>query len=255
MQKLSLTKLVQVADDLLKRRGEALGRVSVGPVFRTLLGKAVAEYNALPAALRGVPMADLLAAADARHDGWLRSIFGLRDVMRGAPDKTPAMSAAADFLDKGFGPISRESVAPYAQEVQRAADRQAKVADNREVLEAVPTPDGGTLLAWVEAYLEAGRALGESLSSRADEVSGAGSRGAAPALRGRLMGLLGDLRTNVRREVEAETGLDAEVEAALFGYADEVIRLADARAKSPGASEAPVVDVVDAPADGPLAAG
>jgi len=239
MQNLLLAELVHVAEDLLQRRGEALGRVAVGPIFRTLLEKAVAEYNALPAALRGVPMANLLAAADARHDGWLRSIFGLRDVMRGASMPTLAMLAAADFLDNGFGPIPRESVAPYAQEVQRAADRAAKVAANSEVLAAVPTPDGGTLLAWAEAYLDAGRALGELLSSRADELSGGGSRGAAPALRGRFMGLLGDLRTNVRREVEAGTGVGPEFEAALFGYADEVVRLAAARGKGVGAKGAP----------------
>jgi hypothetical protein len=255
MQNLSLAELVQVAEDILKRRGEALQRVAVGPVFRALLEKAVAEYNALPAALREVPMADLLASADARHDGWLRAIFGLREVMRGVPGATPAMVAAGDFLDKGFGPVARESTAPYAQEVQRAADREAKVAANREVLAAVPTPDGGTLLTWVEAYLEAGRALGELLSSRADEVSGGGSRGAAPGLRGRLMGLFSDLRTNVRREVEAETGVGAEVEAALFGYADELVRLAAARGKGTGGGAAADVTEPEAPVEGPVAAG
>lgn len=55
------------------------------------------------------------------------------------------------------------------------ADRVAKVGRNANALAAVPTPDGQTLLRWVEFYLEAGRALGELLS-RADEVIGADSQ-------------------------------------------------------------------------------
>ncbi|PKN56198.1 MAG: hypothetical protein CVU56_17445 [Deltaproteobacteria bacterium HGW-Deltaproteobacteria-14] len=252
MLHLSITEIILGLHDLLDKRGAALAKVSSGAAYRKLLTTVLAELEALPPAVRGLPRADLLKALDLSHDLYVRVMNLLRQLMAIWPDPTPAMTTAAEVLGQHFVGSS-DGQLPYAKEAQLAAARAPKLDAYRAVLDAVPTPDGRTVTALVERYLKTGQDLGDTLSARADDRAARADASRAGALRGRAIGLVSDLRTAIQRDREADPTLPATLEADLLGYLDELERLAASRAASPSASEAPATGTAPSPVDDPTA--
>jgi len=242
---LSIAEIIVALHDLLDKRRSVLARLSSGNVFCKLLGDVLAQLEALPPALRGLPRSQLLKDFDQEHDRYLRVLNLIRQLLMLWPGATPAMLEASEGLDEHFVG-STDGKLPYAKEVQLASTRAAKLESFRSVFDAVPTPDGGTLTALIERYLTAARALGDNLSGRADDLAARTDASQAAALRGRAVGLVGDLRTAVRRDLEADPALPRTLEADLLGYVDELDRLASGRVKS-GATVATPAPVDAAP--------
>ena len=236
MNYLSINELIAAGRDLLGKRRAALARVPSSAVYIKLLEATLTKLEALPDALRGLPRAQLLRLLDRDHDGLVALINVALELLTSWPDPTEAMQAAAAALEAHYA-VAYDSRRSYAEEAQLARERGQKLAEHRAVFDAIPMPDGGTLTALIERYVAAGTALGDNLSGRADDLVARGDASDAAALRGRVMGLLGELRTAVRREVEADSTLPASLEGDIFGYLDELTRLAAARA--PGAPTGP----------------
>lgn len=252
MLHLSINEIILSLHDLLERRGAALARVSSGAAYRKLLANVLAELEALPAAMRGLPRAELLRALDLSHDLNVRIMNLFRQLLVIWPEPTPAMASAAQVLGDHFAGSS-DSQLPYAKEAQLAAARAPKLDGFRPVLDAVPTPDGGTATALVERYLKAGSDLGDNLSGRADDRAARPDASRAGALRGRAIGLVSDLRTAIQRDREADPSLPATLEADVLGYVDELERLAASRAASPTGTAPPADTTSPEPSEAPPA--
>jgi len=250
---LTIDELILALDDLLGKRGPELAKLSSGKSFRTLLSRIRGQLAALPEALRGLPRAELLRALDLNHDRRHRALSHLRQAIELWPDATAAMKRAAALLASDFVVEASETQAPYAVEAQKAEERLLKLPAAEPVLAAVSTPDGSTLVTWVRAFLEAGRTIGTTLSGRADDLATRPDGKQAGALRGTTIGLLSDLRTTVARELEADTDatLPRSLDADIFGYVDELQRLAAARASNASNVAAPAGPTNPVPPVGP----
>lgn len=226
---LTIDEIENGIDDLLGKRADALAKLSAGASFKTLFARKREELRAIPKALRGLPRAEMLRVLDLTHDRHLRALDLFRRFLQVWPNSTPALAQAAALLVEEFVTGSGETQAPYAVEAQRAADRAGKIATHKAVLDGVMMPDGSPLTAAVQSYTSAGAELGATHSGRADDLAGRGDASRAGAIRGEVIGLFADLRTAIRRDLQANPGLSATLEADVLGFVDELQRLARAR--------------------------
>lgn len=246
MRNLTLGDLAIALSDLLDKRRSELERSTTGKLYVPLLEAKRAAIAALPkGATKARANAAELDAADALHDGYGAAIWHLCEAARRHPTLSASVKAAASEARDAFVPELRELQDKFADEARAAQRRRPELTTRKTSLKAVVTPGGGTLFAWVKSFLDAGDALGELLSSRADTEAHAKSGKGAATLRATTLGLLGRLRGGIADELDAGAVLPADYEASLFAHIDEL-------AKRRGEAERRAAPKVIPPLDVPL---
>lgn len=170
------------------------------------------------------------------HDGFGNAVWYLTEAYLRLPTATKKQRAAAQRIRDVFVPSLASLQASYADEAQAALDHRPKLDELRADLELFPVA-GATLAAWVDGQLKAGVKLDELLRARADAAPG--SRKDAATLRSKAIGQLQRFRDALADERDVNPKLDADLEARLFGYIDQLAAMRD-RGGSPGEGDAPV---------------
>lgn len=238
MQDLTLNELVQGTQSFLSDEKAPLFEATHASLtYRPILVDLVARAVALPAALRGRPLAFALRGADKTHDGWLRTLFYFKESLRWCPTPTPTTAAVVAAIEQHFGISLADVGDTYAENIAKAGHHAAQLEKSGDLFATVGTPDGRTLKAWFEDFIASGREAAVLLTSRGDVVAES-DRGEAGVLRLELLGVLSELRTVLRRETAARPELPKHLDETLFGTLDALQTLAAARnAKSPAATQ------------------
>jgi hypothetical protein len=163
-------------------------------------------------------MADQLAEADARHDGWGTAAYKLAEALRALPNASAALKSGADAVLTTYVPSLDSLQKRYLDEVAAATENRTRLKADRAVLEAVPTPDGATLYTWIKAQLDAAAELDALLEARADAPRGA--RREVTRLRSKGISLLNNFRAALLDEMEMDPKLPRDLEQKVFGYMD-----------------------------------
>jgi len=227
LQYLSLSQLALIVNDLLNDPKRAAALQAFDPTGRVgrRLDKRKIELDLLPDALKKIPQAERASEQDLDHDERARCLFRFSEALRRWPERTPAMVQAASFVLTEVVPSLEVTRATYGEQVAHVEAVRKHVASAKELLTAIPTPDGKDLDQWVTSFVASGDALGQILKDRGDELADAKDRRAATVLRPRIIGDLAKLRDDVRQAVEEDEALPRDLEARIFAYADELSRL------------------------------
>ena len=237
MRTLTLSDLKLGIGDLLSRRVETVRATRCGAIYEPLLRASLDAIHALPAVTFGSrPLSDQLSETDVVHDGFGNAVWYLTEAYLRLPTATKKQRAAAQRIRDVFVPSLASLQASYADEAQAALDHRPKLDELRADLELFPVA-GATLAAWVDGQLKAGVKLDELLRARADAAPG--SRKEAATLRSKAIGQLQRFRDALADERDVNRKLDADLEARLFGYIDQLAAMRD-RGGSPGEEDAPV---------------
>lgn len=246
MRSLTLSDLKLGLADLLDRRQPALRRSAAGAMYEPMLAARRDAIDALPPALvSGLPLADVLATTDVRHDGFGGAVYHQTESYLRAPSVAPDVVAAARRIRATFIPALAELQASYADEARKATEREKILKDHKADLKRFPVADG-TLYDWVKGYLEAGIELDTLLSERADNPRA--SRKDAAKLRSSTIGLLGRLRGALLDELEHNPKLPPDLERQVFAYLDQLALQRETAGAAVAAPPAPV----DPPAPKPV---
>jgi hypothetical protein len=217
---LLLSDLQVVLPDLLGKKKSLFEETNTGNIYLPLLKAQLDRIDELPAGPpAGVPLAAQLAEKDVEHDGYGGAIWHLTEAYFRSPAASEEVRAAATRIRKQFIPKMRELQGTYAEEAQRARERSATLDEHKADLKLFPVAEKGTLYDWVKGFLEAGTALSELLSDRADTPID--SRQGAAALRAETLGLLADMRQSLRREVAANHKLPRDLVDQVFKLHDQ----------------------------------
>lgn len=250
MVHLTLSSLILALDDLLTKRLSALESFAAGKAAVPFLTVRREKIAALPAELKGAPLAEELGAADLRHDGFGAVVwFGTEAVLR-HPDATAEMITAAQKVRKAFIPTMEALRVRYDIEAQSAKDNEAFLVTLEDELKMFQVPTGGTLFDAAKGFVEEGKKLDVLLSSRAD----AKSRREATVLRIAVISKLNRLRQDLADALKDDASLPADLEGQVFGYFDMLEKKdadsAEAK-KAKKKSDAPAMEAVAIPADPP----
>lgn len=237
---LKLADLKLGLHDLFDKRHADLVKSKAGKFYETTLADQRDAIDALPAALTtGKPLAEEIDALDAAHDGHGAMIYFMTEAYLRAPAADPAITEAAQRIRDAFIPNLRELSAAYVTEASRAIERKPLLESMKADLQLFPLAGGGTLLDTATAFLEAGEALHDRLSDRADMLQG--SRKEAVVLRPVTVGMLNRFRADLVRELKKDPKLPRDLEQRVFGYFDTLEAMHRAEAK--GAEDAKEADI------------
>lgn len=229
MQDLTLDELSQGAKAIITGdKLVAFQQTYAALTYLALVQSIVGRIEALPAALRGRPLADLLRDSDVVRDHWVRTIWYFCEALRLCPASTEPMRQAANSITQRFA-ISLDDIKDSYAENQSKAEQQEKwMAGEGPKLAQVPTPDQRTLADWMQDFIQSGKVFGGLLGARGDVVADS-DRSIAATLRSEALGLFSELRTVLRREITARPELPANLEKSLFGTLDALQELAAQR--------------------------
>jgi len=217
LRHITLDRLTLGLDDLLTKRKAALTGFPYGQFVAPEVKSLAAEIAALPAAVKGAPFADDLAALDRTHDGHGAACFYLVEAHLRSPDTTDAQRKALLDARDVLGALD-DITASYDAEAQAAKDRQTKLAAVAATLTSFPVTGGKTLYDWANAYVAAGLSIGEKLSDRADTKD----RAAARTLRVDAIGVLNEARRQLARWQKTQPSAPATLDADVFAFLDEL---------------------------------
>jgi len=223
---LGLTELIRG-----ERKG-ALDRTKAAAIYRPVLERLLVRAEGLPEEQK-LPRVALLRAADGRRDGFGRAVWHLAQSVLATPDAPDELEAAANLVLERYVPSLAITRDTYAETARKAALHQAELQEHRAVLARVTAPDGRTLADLLAAFAAAGAEVGAHHQGRSTELASAGTRDEAAPLRSLIIGALNELRSVVQREMAHDATLPATLEAEIFGYFDEMQRLASQRRRSP----------------------
>lgn len=211
-------------------RSAALARVDGDGIFKDELTALLTELADLPPELRGIPMKELMREADASfdRDGMILRLSHQVIALLTAPtaDALAAVGSIGELVPLG---ITR---APYSTEAAHAATHAEALERHRAALSAIALPcdDTPTLFAVVERFVKSGLELDRLSSQRGHVTREAGDRAGAGALRSRAIGALHALREHVARALRLKRELPRDLDGQIFGFLDELQRLAAERA-------------------------
>ena len=242
MNDLELSELQTGLVELVRgERKNVLQRSQASVIYLPVLDALLDKTEALPAEALKLPRVELLKGADLRRDNLARAAYFLSQAVLSHPDSSPELEAAAALCVERFVPSLAVTRDTYAENTRKAGLHAGELTTHQAALARVPTPDGKTLADWMAAFVEAGAEVGRIHQGRSDELAVAGNREGAGPLRSEIVGALGELRVVVQREVATNPALSRTLEAEVFGYFDELQRLAAQRKASAAPSPAPVV--------------
>jgi len=238
MNDMNLGELQLGLTNLLKSdRRAKLQQTNASVTYAPTLDALLVQVDALPPEILKLPKVALLKLADARRDGLGKSSWFLAQSVLVHPDTTPEQRAAVQLVVDRYVPTLAIVNDTYAENARKGAAHQRSLEADRATLDGVATPFG-TLGALVADFAAAGVKVGEVLDGRVSEQASASDRAGAGALRSEIIGALGELRTMLAREVRVNPALPATIDADVFGYFDELQRLA-AQRERPAAPATP----------------
>lgn len=230
MKDLTLHELEQGMTRLMEGANAAqLALLLSSAIYQATLAALLAKIRALPEELRGRPVALLLKENDVVRDKWLRAICLLVEAMRICPKQTEATVGAAYAVVHDFALSLGDVNDTYAENDSKATAHTKHLNTHAATLAAVSTPDGGTLAEWFEEFIAAGKKSGDLLYNRSEKLAEVSQRTEAGRLRSECIGMLGEFRTVVRREVDQRPELPRTLEQELFGMFDTLQMLAEQR--------------------------
>ena len=229
MNNLTLGDILLILRDFLKNRRALLETTAIGKAYVVLFEDGLTRIERLPKALlEGTPFAAALRETDKLFDAFGRAVWYYTVAIAEHPDLDAAVKAAAARVQAAFVPnlaVLRET---YPDEAAHTLERQKALPGLAADLQLLPAPGGGTLHAWVSAYLEKGLELNELLTQKADKSADAvgdpAGRKEVPALRTGTIGLIGRLRAGLADELKANSALPRDLEAKIFSYVDELVK-------------------------------
>lgn len=201
-----------------------LQQSQTGKLYEARLRKKEKEIDAIPeGALERNPYAAELASTDVAHDALGMATHYLCLAIEAHPKLPASLKDKAQMVKERFVPQPSILRRSYADEAAAALKNRPMLTDNEAKLKTVKTPEGGTLYAWVNDFLDAGDALDKLLRDRALALATGESAAGTAALRAATVGLLGRFRDALRDEIDEEnSSLPADHEATLFAYIDKL---------------------------------
>jgi len=211
-------------------RVTSLALIDGDRIFRRQLDKLRRALEALPPEQRGLPLATLLKQVDGTFDRDGKILRLMQEIIGLLGKPTALAKAAAESVEVlvPFG-ITKQS---YAAEAHHAKTIAPDLARLESALAAVALPDEEVPNLWAVAqrFVASGEELDRLGSTRGETVAARGDRFGAGPLRGRTIGTLHALREHVARALEAREDLPRDLDGKIFGYLDELQRLAQGRA-------------------------
>jgi len=218
---LLLTDLKLGLSDLLGKKKPLLEATNTGKTYLPLLTEQLHAIDDLPPSVdTGTPLAQQLAERDADHDGFGGAVWFLTEAYARCPGASDEVRAAAARIRVQFIPTLQELQGTFADEAHRARTRKVTLKDYKDDLKLFPVAGGETLFDWVTSYLDAGLALNDLLSDRADTPLD--SRAGAGALRTKTIGILSRMRGALSDEVATNKKLPRDLETQAFAYLDQL---------------------------------
>lgn len=225
-------------NDLFSKREADLLLSVAGQYYAPQLRERRTAIGGLPPALtQGTPFADELSAADKNHDGFGAAMYHSTEVVFRLPDAPAELVAAAVRIRLAFIPELKELLDSYAEEADRAIEREPKLEELAADLRLFPVPDNRTLYDVATSFLAAGRNIHDLLSRRADVPKGARAR--AAAIRSETVGVINRLRADLGREIKKNPALPRDLDQRVFGYLDTLLSMkpTEAAATEPAPEE------------------
>lgn len=248
LHQITIGRLELAVQDLLTKRLSALQSYPYGAFVVPELTELQGKIGVLPPAAKEKPFAGELALLDKTHDGYGSASWFLIEAYLRAPDTTPAQRTILESLRDYLGGLD-ETIATYDAEAKAAQARAAKLPGAEADLKSFPVAGGKTLFDWAKGYVDAGIAIGQKLSARAD----AKDREAANMLRNETVGVLNEARRQLRRAMKKDAALPKDLEDQIFAWFDDLEKTSAAEAaeaKKKAADPAtPPADPVTPPAD------
>ena len=246
--------LKELAENPVKLK--LLAGTAAGMLYLPLLARKRAEIDTLSPAVvdAGRPLAEELGTEDGLHDGFGLAIWYLSEAYRHVPglatDLREALATVREKVISSRGEVTK----PYPQEAARALGRIQVMPEIKPALEKFPVAVGGTLHDWVVAFNQHGSNLHELLAERgaqtAQSTGGAVAKKAVQT-RAETVGVVGRFRTALADEIDANPNLPRDLDARIFGYFDELLRMREereARAAADKTSEDPKATAAAGPA-------
>jgi hypothetical protein len=229
--------------ELPNRRAFILASAT-GALYIGWIEAKLSEIKGLPAIMLEEPVALLLTATDRLHDGVGGAVFDVIEAVLRHPRMSVTKVEAAKRIRQNFTPARKVFRESYPDEASRAKKNRLKIAaleaDLRLISVPHPERDGETqtLYEWVDDFISQGEKLDELLSLRAGLTPQALEEAMTKAnvLRAEAIGLLGEFRKILSRELSTNVALPRNMDAVIFGYLDD---LEAQRARSAAASSVP----------------
>lgn len=189
--------------DICDRQVEAVAQTKSGQVYMPILQTVKVDLEALPEYLvGGLPLADMLAETDARHDDFGAALWFIAEASKRLPSLSDAVLAAILKAQDTFIPNRSDLQHAYKKEAADAIAHRPAFEAQRKALSQIPTPDGRTLADLVDDFLSAGEHIETLLRQRSDESQGT-SRAHASSVRVRALSALINFRTILADELRA----------------------------------------------------
>lgn len=216
-----LTDLKLALPDLLDKKRALLEGTNTGKTYLPILADQLQAIDELPDTPQGgTPLAEELAERDAEHDAFGTAIWHMTEAYLRSPGAGDDVQAAAARVRAALIPARGELQATFVDEARRARDRKAALDGIKEDLKVFPIVGKKTLLDWANGYLDAGLALNDLLSQRADTPLD--SRAGAGPLRTKTIGILSRMRGALADEVASNKKLPRDLETQVFAYYDQM---------------------------------
>jgi hypothetical protein len=229
MNRLTLSDLVLGLEHLLTKQADAMEGLNAATIYRPALQ---ANHDAIIELLSSVslhsrnPLSAELAEANSLHDSLGNATRVHVQSYAMNPHAPAELRAAAARLIAGLLPAARDLQRTYIHEVKAARERRAKLPDYADDLRRFTTADGGTLLDWFTAHLDAADVvlalLHQRVSLIADnqELRALNDSPNGNKLRNEALKLINRFRKTVRDELSLRPDLPRALEERLFGFID-----------------------------------
>lgn len=217
MHQLDFNNVSLAFNDLHTNRRDALGAAPQPDVVLARFDGLRARFIAINAAppAEANPFAAQLSDTNDVHDAVGRSIDGLVGAQLGHPNTSAALRADLLVIRQLFMAGPFETNASYSDQAALAKRRRELLPAHTATLQAIPTPDGRTLLEWVVEYIEAGERIEAFLQARSQGETTEGRR----ELRRDALRFLSELRAAVR--AAAFFSDTPDLEQRIFAFIDE----------------------------------
>jgi hypothetical protein len=231
MAKPKLNDLRLFLDDLLrertssdpadkKTRKELLRSLPSGETYVVLLTQRQVAIVALPPAVLGLPLVDLLKYADSLHDGFGKFMYYMGEAYKAHPTLSRELVEQAEDLQETFAPSLSLFSANYADEAARVKELRPKLIEKKASLTRFPVADGTTLFDVASGHIENGEKLQTLLSERSDasdvDRSGAGQ------LLSNTLGVIRRCRDMIADTLAVNASLPRDLDRQIFGFLDDL---------------------------------
>jgi hypothetical protein len=231
MAKPKLNDLRLFLDDLLrertssdppekKTRKELLRSLPSGDTYVVLLAQKHLAIIALPPAVLGLPLVDLLKYADSLYDGFGKFIYYLGEAYKAHPTLPRDIVEAAEDLQETFAPSLSIFTANYADEAARAKALRPKLIEKKALLTKFSLPDGTTLFDVAVGHIDNGEKLQTLLSERSDASDA--DRSGAGQLLSNTLGIIRRCRDMIVDMLAANASLPRDLDRQIFGFLDDL---------------------------------